>query len=132
MNSHIDDLKSQNMDLQEQINGLSEKKGGNLLGVIKNLEETVRMKQNNINSLKALLLEKDKKIGDIEYRLASMSSQIASLQSYRVTFPYILGESLTWIQGKTNKLKHSIGTLTSEDEVRIKKVFKELQLSPPF
>ena len=74
MNSHIDDLKSQNMDLQEQINGLSEKKGGNLLGVIKNLEETVRMKQNNINSLKALLLEKDKKIGDIEYRLASMSS----------------------------------------------------------
>lgn len=65
MNMHIDDLKTQNMDLQQELNEISDKKGGNFMSERKNLEESLRLKQNNINSLKALMSEKDKKISDL-------------------------------------------------------------------
>ena len=55
---HIDDLKTQNMEWQEKINDFSDKKGGNFVSERKNLEETIRLKQNNINSLKSLMAEK--------------------------------------------------------------------------
>lgn len=55
MNGHIDDLKTQNMDLEKQLSELVEKKGVRNAGAeIKNLEESLRLKTNNINSLKAL------------------------------------------------------------------------------
>jgi bacterioferritin (cytochrome b1) len=49
---------------------------------------------------------------------------VALLQSYKETFPFILSESLNWMQGKNNKLRHSIKTLNKEDEQVIKRVFK--------
>ena len=42
------------MDLQQLVND-SDKRGGNSSSDRKNLEETIRLKQNNINSLKALM-----------------------------------------------------------------------------
>lgn len=37
MNMHIDDLKTQNMDLQQELNEVSDKKGGNFMSERKNL-----------------------------------------------------------------------------------------------
>ena len=125
MNMYVDDLKAQNMTLHETIDTMPEKKGGNLQQEIRNLEEALRIKQNTLNSMKSLMAEKDRKIGDMEYKLASISSQIANLESYRETFPYILNELLNCVRGKTNKLKHSIKTLTTEDESRVREVFKK-------
>lgn len=55
---HIDDLKTKNMDLEKAFNEVSERKGGNFMAERKNFEESLRLKQNNINSLKALMVEK--------------------------------------------------------------------------
>ena len=55
MNLYIDDLKAQNMNLHESIDGMPDKKGGNLLQEIKNLEEVVRIKNNTLNSMKTLM-----------------------------------------------------------------------------
>jgi predicted RNase H-like nuclease (RuvC/YqgF family) len=131
LNLHIDDLKTKNMDLEKAFSEISERKGGNFSGERKNLEESIRLKQNNINSLKALLTEKDKKVQDLEYRLASLSSENAIIKSYKETFMYIFNETLKWMTGKSHKMKHSISTLTSEDEDQIKKIFKEVNLKPP-
>lgn len=62
--------------------------------------------------------------------MASINAQIATLQSYKETFPFILSETLAWVQRKNNKLKHSIKTLSNEDEATIRKVFKEADLNP--
>ena len=77
MNMRIDDLKTENIELQEQIRDISERKGGNFSAHIKQLEEALRLKQNNINSLTSLVSVKDKKIGDLEYKVASLSSETA-------------------------------------------------------
>lgn len=37
---------------------------------------------------------------------------------------YIFNETLKWMTGKPHKMKHSISTLTNEDEEQIKKIFK--------
>ena len=37
MNMHIDDLKTQNMDIQQELNEISDKKGGNFMSERKNL-----------------------------------------------------------------------------------------------
>lgn len=90
----------------------------------KNFEESLRLKQNNINSLKALMVEKEKKVQDLEFKLASLSSENAIIKSYKETFMYIFNETLKWMTGKPHKMKHSISTLTNEDEEQIKKIFK--------
>ena len=48
---------------------------------------------------------------DIEASLAIMKAESANFESYKETFPFILRESLNWVQNKNNKLKHSIKTL---------------------
>lgn len=64
MNAHLDDLKTQNVDLQRELSEAADRKGGSG-GERKNLEESIRLKQNNINSLKNLNAEKDKRINDL-------------------------------------------------------------------
>lgn len=129
MNAHLDDLKTQNVDLQRELSEAADKKGGST-AERKNLEESIRLKQNNINSLKSLNAEKDKKINELEFRLASINAQVATMQSYKETFPFILSETLAWLQRKNNKLKHSIKTLSNEDEATIRKIFKDADLNP--
>lgn len=65
INAHLDGLKAENMDLLKEVNESSDKKGGNFAQERKNLEESIRLKQNNINSLKSLNAEKDKRINDL-------------------------------------------------------------------
>jgi chromosome segregation ATPase len=130
MNAHLDDLKSQNVDLQRELADAPDRRGGTSTADRKNLEESIRLKQNNINSLKSLNGEKDKRINELEFRLASINAQVATLQSYKETFPFILSETLAWVQRKNNKLKHSIKTLSNEDEATIRKIFKEADLNP--
>ena len=65
INAHLDGLKAENMDLLKEVNESSDKKGGNFTQERKNLEESIRLKQNNINSLKSLNAEKDKRINDL-------------------------------------------------------------------
>lgn len=55
---------------------------------------------------------------------------MATLQSYKETFPFILSETLAWVQRRNNKLKHSIKTLSNEDEATIRKIFKDADLNP--
>jgi predicted RNase H-like nuclease (RuvC/YqgF family) len=129
MNAHLDDLKTQNVDLQRELSEATDRKGGSG-GERKNLEESIRLKQNNINSLKSLNAEKDKRINELEFRLASINAQVATMQSYKETFPFILSETLAWLQRKNNKLKHSIKTLSNEDEATIRKIFKDADLNP--
>jgi predicted RNase H-like nuclease (RuvC/YqgF family) len=62
INSHVDDLKTQNMDLQATISQLQDRKGNNLQAERKSLEESLRLKTNNINALKLLVNEKDQRI----------------------------------------------------------------------
>lgn len=130
MNTHIDDLKSQNMDLQRELQEHNDRRGGSLVIERKNLEEALKLKQRNIDSLKTLTGEKDHRINNLEYQLATVNSEIANLQSFKETFPFILSESLSWVMGKSNKLKHSLKTLSSEEEKSIKRVFKDLSLNP--
>jgi len=79
---HVDDLKTQNMDLQRAVSELTDKKGGNMADR-KGLEESLRLKTNSINGLKAVSAEKDKRIEDLEFKLASLNSNLANLQSYK-------------------------------------------------
>jgi accessory colonization factor AcfC len=74
--------------------------------------------------------EKQKRLEDMESALAIMKAERANFESYKETFPFILRESLNWVQQKNNKLKHSLKTLTNEDILVIKGVFKELNLNP--
>lgn len=64
MNAHLDDLKSQNVELQRELAEAADRRGGSTADR-KNLEESIRLKQNNINSLKSLNAEKDKRINDL-------------------------------------------------------------------
>ena len=62
MNNYIDDLKTQNMTLHEELNGMPDKKGGNLQQLIKHLEEALKIKQNSIKSMENLMTEKNRRI----------------------------------------------------------------------
>lgn len=64
INMHVDDLKTQNMDLQRAVCQLKDKKGGNMADR-KGLEESLRLKTNSINGLKAVSAEKDKRIEEL-------------------------------------------------------------------
>lgn len=83
INSHVDDLKTQNMDLQATISQLQDRKGNNLQAERKSLEESLRLKTNSINALKLLVNEKDQRIESLEFRVANINSQLANLESYR-------------------------------------------------
>jgi hypothetical protein len=43
---------------------------------------------------------------------------------------FILKESLCWVQGKPNKLKHSVQPLDGDDLDIVKEAFAELGLKP--
>lgn len=91
----------------------------NFVAKRKMLEESLRLKQNNINILTALTQEQEQRINKlkedcetVESSLAMMRAERANFESYKETFPFILRESLNWVMNKNNKLKHSIKTLT--------------------
>ena len=52
------------------------------------------------------------------------------MKSFKETFGFILRESLSWVQSKPNKLKHSVKTLSKEDLEIIRESFRELGLNP--
>ncbi len=103
----------------------------------KQFSDSIRLKQNNIDSLSRLSNEKQKQIdkakeqiNKIEGELAILRAEMANISSYKETFAFILRESLNWVMNQNNKLKHSVKTLNTEDYNLIKNVFDELHLKP--
>jgi hypothetical protein len=52
---------------------------------------------------------------DLEQKLAILNAQQSNCISFKETFPYVLRESLRYVQKKPSKLKHSLRTLSDEE-----------------
>ena len=75
---------------------------------IKKLEETAKIKADEIISLQSNLSDKTKKISDLEQRLGSMtkmSTDLARLEEYRATTDKSIAESKRTIQALQNDLE---------------------------
>ena len=61
-----------------------------------------------------------------------MNSEKSNLLSFKETFPYVLKETLKWMENKKNNLKHSLRNLNEDDMYEIKMCFNEVGISLPF
>lgn len=101
------------------------------------LEDALDLKQNNLTIQTNLNHEKDRKImelenvlNDLKDKFAVKTADNARLKSFKESMGFILKESLCYVQGKANKLKHSVQPLDAEDFEIVRDVFAELGFKP--
>lgn len=69
-------------------------------------------------------------LNDLKDKFAVKAADNARLKSFKESMGFVLKESLCYVEGKTNKLKHSVQPLDAEDFEIIKNVFAQLGYAP--
>lgn len=132
INLHLDDIKNENIELQKRITESpgSDSKMKGFVVEKKKYEESLKLKQNHLNSQIALndektrqILQLKEEIQVISEKMAYLSSEKANLDYFKENFWYLLRESLNYVLQKNNKLKHAMNSLETKDKQTLKETF---------